>query len=275
MPDLHQPFAPGIEERALEGMEIVTGVALPGIEAEAPERPFSFIGRLVANALTRPPADYREKAGRDVIKWTQVFEALDVVRPDGTPAIFRNRPTAYVDGLPSGGPEPARLVLAKAWRGVVGIPMDPQDPASKSFLGHVFRLEGVRVGRGQFAVRLYLPVEHLGRDYQYVGEKRVVTPREADDDRGGLDIGALVSEAATASVSEEEKAQRIVSLVRGLRRQEAEQVLVSRSLDLLSPVFGIDLHAAIARGNFSILDLLVEKGFLVVDADGRYRAEGD
>lgn len=280
MPD--SPQSP-IDPSLLRGdaAEVVTDLDVDLLKPPE-DRPFEFVGRLVFNQFVRPGEEYVAKAGRDVVKWRQVFEALDVVRPDGTPAQFTNSPTIghYDEAgnfVKAGGPEPAYYVLAKAWQGVVGHPLDPRDARSEQLLGHVFRLRSHRVGRDRFAVRILLPTEHLGGpDYQWTGEVRTIRQREGGEGDGAPSF-SLPQAAPVPTPSDTGDGARQIADLLDYVPNEPEAVrkkLTGFIRQLPAKVGDINVVDDVMNADGrNLVAALIEQGLLRVDENGVLRRQ--
>lgn len=251
-----------------------TEVAGVGIDPGAPpEDTFEFIGRLIYNKFIEAPSEYQEAAeGAKPIKWRQELQALDVVRDDGTPAIFSSSPSmTRGDGVTPLGEGGAAHRLALVWKGITGISMNPEDPASAAFLNHAFRFKTTRykVGKNrktgeEYRVRVCEPVELLGGpDYAHVGEVRKLQPREGDQAKGS----APNVPPAPGAVDDNDIAWQLAAVLNGTNKDTAQAAVFASELKTVPMVFGKSLITELAPPAAPLVDLLIEKGYLT-DVNG-------
>ena len=234
--------------------------------AKPPEDTFEFLGRFTSNRNVYPPKDYVDKAeGARPVKWRQEFEALDVVREDGTPAIFSNSPSATRgDGVTPLGEGSAWNVLGLAWKGLVGTSMGPRDPDSAKFLGSVFRLRSKRIKAGDWSVRLYLPIEVVGgADYVYQGEKRTLQSRSDNSQ-------APTTPPPPPSQDDDAIAAQLVGILHGGGRAEALSLFLASHLKATPMLYGQSMHSGLS-GDGALINTLIEKG-LVKEENGVLKA---
>ncbi len=246
-----------------------------GIDPGAPpEDTWEFVGRLSYNKFIRAPQDYADAAGgAKPIKWRQEFTALDVVREDGTDAIFSNSPSmTRADGVTPLGEGSAANHLAIAWKGLVGISMNPEDERSLPFMGMVFRLKSKRLKVGQdrktgqeFRVRLYIPQEIVGdSQYQYMGDKRVLKAQEgADSQAQGTGI------APPPAQDEDAVAALLIAVVTnggdGTKGMALGRYLAS-DMKSTPMLFGTSITGGLSFP-YPLLTALIEKGLLKEEGD--------
>ncbi len=246
-----------------------------GIDPGAPpEDTWEFLGRLFYNKFIRAPQDYADAAGgAKPIKWRQEFNALDVVRDDGTDAIFSNSPSmTRADGVTPLGEGSAANHLAIAWKGLVGISMNPEDERSVPFMGMVFRLKSKRLKVGtnrktgeEFRVRLYIPQEIVGdSQYEYKGDKRVLKAQEGADSQA---TGTAVPPPPTQN--EDEVATKLVAIVtNGNDGTKGSALTRYLSSDMKSTpmLFGSSITGGLSFP-YPLLNTLIEKGLLKEEGD--------
>jgi len=250
--------------------EVVTGL---GVDPGAPpEDTFELVGRLVFNQFVRASQEYADAAGGNKpIKWRQEIEALDVVRDDGSAAIFSSSPSmTRGDGVTPLGEGSAANRLALIWKALVGISMNPDDERSKAFIGCVFRFASKRykVGKDrktgeQFVVRVFEPVESLGPDFQYQGEVRKLQPRE-DDSKQAPSSPPPPPPAA----DEDSTAAQLARVLNGQTRATAQAAVFASPLKSVPMLFGQNIIAALNPPEAPLVDVLVEKGFVTVNEGG-------
>jgi hypothetical protein len=249
--------------------EVVTGLGLD--LGKPPEDKFEFVGRLMKNNFIKSRPEYVEASGgAQPIKWRQEMQALDVVRQDGTPAIFSNSPNVTRgDGATQLGENSAYHVLTLAWKKVVGIYMSPEDPAASGYIGHAFRFrshvwkrENKKTG-DVFEVRCYHPTEHLGgADFQYVGDIR--TLQGSQDDSGA----PAAPPPPPPAQDDTDVGAQLVAVIAGQTRETALNAVFQSELKSVPMVFGKSLVAELNPPEAPLLDLLVEKGLIVIGTNG-------
>jgi len=261
--------------------EVVKGIGFDPLAP--PEVAFELEGKLVYQGFERASDEYAARSdGKRPTKWRQVFEAQDVVRSDGTPAVFSNSPSVTQgDGVTPLGEGSAMHFLATAWKGTKGveISMNPDDVRSEAFLGRVFKLKSKRLKVGTdrvtkepFYVRLYLPVEIMPVGYQYVGEKRVLKDREAED-AGVAPAGVGATAQVDKSTNDAEVAAKLAALLvqSGADRTTAQDaVFADAEMKATPELWGMSIISRLVPPKAPLIDELIQRGYLTENGTGKF-----
>jgi len=241
--------------------------ACPKCGVVSPRRALRFIGKLVLNVFAKPLQRYIEEGGSpNIIQWRQQFEAANVVRSDGTPAIYSN--TVNVtdkngDKLGEGG---AAHTLGLYYEGL-GICASPSDPRSGQYIDHYFELEGteIKLGkRGRFTKFIFKPIAYFGTQCPPITEKRVLEARDGDSSPG------MPAAAPAQAVNEEVVAQQLADLCDGHKATEVFNLALG-SMGTVTQLFGMPFFGGLAAPRCALIAEMVNRGYLAAEADGTLR----
>jgi len=135
-------------------------------------------------------------AGAFVPFWNIEYECLDVKFSDGSPfkINFGSR-LVNKHGEPMDKTQrPAVCAQMFAGLDIIAFPDDPEY-AEDEVVGHCFVVEGVEFATGKPAP---LPIEHLGADYEYEGEVRIIQSKNDSATDNGVAVQPGSSTPATA-----------------------------------------------------------------------------
>jgi hypothetical protein len=146
----------------------------------------------------------------------------------------------------------------------LGLYLSPSDPRSEQYLNHYFEMEGteIKLGRrGRFTKFVYKPVAYFGTQCPPITEKRVLEPRDGDDQPGVS--GAVVAQAQ----DDEEIAQQLADLCDGRKAEEVFNHALG-SMATVTKLFGMPFFGGLAAPRCALIQELVDRGYLTTNPDG-------
>ena len=225
--------------------------------------PIKFVGKLKLNVYAKPQQRYIEEGGSpNLIQWRQEFEAQDVVRSDGTPALYSNSVNVTDKNGEKLGEGSAAHTLGLYYEGL-GLSMSPNDPRAEGYIDHYFQLEGaeVKLGRrGQYTKLIFRPTAYFGTQCPPITEKRVI---EVSGD--GADAG--VTGAAVAQAQDDEVvARQLAELCDGKKPGDVFNAAL-QNMSTTTRLFGMPFFGGLAAPRCALIEELVERGYLSKNAD--------
>lgn len=199
--------------------------------------------------------------GQQIPHWEIEYECLDTQWPDGNP-VKRFFSSILID--PRTGKqldnEQPYFTVAQAFAGL-GITVFPNDPQynEAEVVGNCFEIENIPVPRSKKKRRFPIPTQVLGRDYEYTGEVRTITPR--NDEEANASVGATASGApVTVDLSTDAAArEKLIAALEGVDRDNEDAVLDAIRLARISnaTLEGKGLLSHVMQGTlFTTLDSL-------------------
>lgn len=156
-------------------------------------------------------------AGTFVPFWNIEYECLDVKYSDGG-AFVINFGSRLVNkhGEPLDKTQrPAACAQAFAGLDIIAFPDDPEYEEDE-IVGHCFVVEGIEFPTGKPAP---LPIEHLGKDYEYDGDVRVLPSKNDDAAATGV---AVQPGSSTPATAKEADSKALSALADSLASESAE-----------------------------------------------------